>query len=337
MRRVPVVFAGFAIFINSARADAPLSYLRGFGEKADATTPLLWGLIVVSCVVIVLISAFVIAGAMMRRSRDVLPNYAPIALVSQAGGANWIIFGVGVSTLVLIGLVVWNGVTMAAILGPPPETKLEIEVRAHQWWWEFRYHDPDPSQGFTTANELHIPVGETVKFLLASDDVIHSFWIPALGGKTDVIPGQMNLAWLKADRPGIYRGQCGEYCGKQHAHMALLAKAESADDFSAWRKQQLAAAPPRPNGLADAADHFVLHCGACHTVRGTSAGGRVGPDLTHLMSRSTIAAASLPNNIGYLSGWIANPQGLKPGCHMPGLDISAHDLDRIRAFLETLK
>ncbi len=337
MWRAFFAFAGVLACINSARADTPLSYLSGFGDKADATTPLLWGLIFVSCVVIILISAFVLSGAWLRRSRDSMPTQGPIAVMSQPGGGAWITIGVGVSTLVLIGLVVWNGVTMAAILGPPPNTQLEIEVRAHQWWWEFNYHDANPSQSFTTANELHIPVGETVKFILASDDVIHSFWVPALGGKTDVIPGQMNLAWLKANRPGVYRGQCVEYCGKQHAHMGLLVKADPPDEYTAWRKAQIAAAPSRPNELGDAADLFVLNCGACHTARGTQAGGRVGPDLTHLMSRSTIAAASFPNNIGYLSGWIANPQGLKPGCHMPGLDISAHDLDRIRAFLETLK
>jgi cytochrome c oxidase subunit 2 len=170
---------------------------------------------------------------------------------------------------------------------------------------------------------------------LIGGDVIHSFWVPSLGGKTDTIPGQTNITWLQADRPGIYRGQCTEYCGKQHANMGFFVVAEPAQQFEQWRRQQIAPAAPSPNLAQDVAA-FQTRCGVCHTVRGTPAGGKVGPDLTHVMSRGTIAAGTLPNTPGHLTGWIANPQGIKPGNLMPQIDMSGADLNAIRSFLQTL-
>jgi cytochrome c oxidase subunit 2 len=229
-------------------------------------------------------------------------------------------------------------IVLAAVNGPPRPAKVTIEVTGQQWWWKARYLSDDASQVFTTANEIHIPAGEPVRIKLIGGDVIHSFWVPPLSGKTDTIPGQVNETWLEAAKPGRYRGQCTEFCGWQHAHMALYVIAEPRPDFDNWRNAQLqpAAAPTTPE--VTRGEHlFVFHCGACHMVRGTQAGGSVAPDLTHLMSRGTIAAGTLPNTIGDLSGWIANPQGIKPGARMPDLFLSGPELQDIRSFLLTLK
>ena len=171
-----------------------------------------------------------------------------------------------------------------------------------------------------------------------SEDVIHSFWIPALSGKTDLIPGQTNETWIEADRAGIYRGQCSEFCGDQHAGMAMYVVAQPPEDFELWRKQQIAPANLSGEGaVVDGQQAFDLRCGACHTVRGGGAGGIAGPDLTHLMSRANIAAGLLPNTPGYLSAWIADPQKLKPGTLMPRVVLAAGELQAIGGFLQTLK
>jgi len=168
--------------------------------------------------------------------------------------------------------------------------------------------------------------------------VIHSFWVPPLNGKMDTIPGQMNVTWLDASEPGTYRGQCTEYCGLQHAHMALFVIAQAPSDFRNWWKHQLVDQPePRTNAERSAMQTFIVRCGGCHTVRGTNAGGRVGPDLSHLMARHTIAAGTLPNTPGNLSAWIADPQGVKPGNFMPTLDLTGRELSDVRSYLETLK
>jgi len=202
--------------------------------------------------------------------------------------------------------------------------------------WRARYRDKEQPSAFLTANELHIPVGRPVRVELASDDVIHSFWIPQLAGKIDAIPGRTNVLWMQADRPGTYRGQCGEFCGAQHAHMAMVVVAEAPADYAAWRQRQLAPAREAQGPLAAGQASFVAHCGACHTVRGTQAGGILGPDLTHLMSRKAIAAGILPNTRGNLAAWIADPQSIKPGTRMPAARISPQDLQVVLAWLATL-
>jgi cytochrome c oxidase subunit 2 len=249
----------------------------------------------------------------------------------------WIYIGLALTTVALAGSVTWTIVTMAAIASPSQPPRLTIAIRGHQWWWEATYQNGDPSRQFTTANELHVPVGEPVRLELTTADVIHTFWVPAISGKTDLIPGQTNLAWIEANQPGIYRGQCNEYCGQQHAHMALTLYADPPDKFQAWWDAQLRGAASPPEAVAAGKLAFARQCGACHTVRGTLAGGRVGPDLTHLMSRGTIAAGALPNTIASLSGWIADPQAIKPGCKMPNLELSGPELEAVRSYLLTLK
>jgi cytochrome c oxidase subunit 2 len=185
---------------------------------------------------------------------------------------------------------------------------------------------------------LHIPVGRSVHIELLSDDVIHSFWIPALAGKTDVIPGQTNVAWLEATKPGIYRGQCTEYCGEQHAQMAMYVIADPPAQFQSWWDTQLASAP-QANSDAVAYGQAIVteRCGACHSIRGTSAGGIFGPDLTHLMSRRTIAAGTLPNDRENLAHWISHAQAIKPGSRMPTIALSPDELVAVATYLQTLE
>ena len=321
-----------------ASAETPMSYMRTFGPAADPVTRLNWGLLTISVLVTVLIGGLVLWAALRRRPPAALAADGRPSLGPARGGTMWIYVGVGISTLVLLASAVWTLLTLSAIAAPQGKPAVTIEVTGHQWWWAVRYVDADPSQTIFTANEIHIPVGKPVQLNLMSGDVIHSFWVPQLAGKTDLIPGLTNHAWLQASQPGDFRGQCGEYCGAQHAHMALHVIADEPAAFETWRQRQLdeAAAPQAAQALRGQ-EVFMTRCSACHAVRGTRAGGTLGPDLTHLMSRGTIAAGMLPNNTGSLSGWIADAPGLKPGTRMPAIDLSPDDLHAVVAYLEVLK
>jgi cytochrome c oxidase subunit 2 len=312
----------------------PLGMFAPSGVGARDISPLLWGLIWLSVVVIVLIAVAVVAGIVVRAPGDRDP--ALVKVERSGNGLWWIYGGVGISTIVLIAFVGWTIATMAGIAKPPHPAAFTIEVSARQWWWGFKYDDVDPARVFSTANEIHIPVGVPVHFTLTSPDVIHSFWVPALGGKTDVIPGRTNEMWLEADKPGVYRGQCSEYCGEEHAQMALFVFAEPEAQFETWRAEQMKPAASVSGAAALGETQFVTNCGKCHTVRGSDAHGTAGPDLTHLMSRTTIAAGMLDNTIGNLSGWIADPQAIKPAAKMPNVDLSGPQLQSVLAYLETL-
>jgi cytochrome c oxidase subunit II len=338
VRGIRLIIASTTALAASSRlcgaAGEPMSALRADGLMSARILPLTWGLLFVSAAVVVIIAALVLVGVLLRGRTGAVAE-APLVGGEPHG---WVSIGVVLSTVVLAALVVWTSFTMAKIANPPSAPALSIEVIGHQWWWEFVYLNDDPSKIFTTANEVHIPVGKPVRFALDGADVIHTFWVPSLGGKTQMIPGQTNLTWLEADRPGVYRGQCSQYCGEQHAHMILEVFADRPDAFETWRQSQLrAASAPSSDETRLGEQRFIERCGACHTVRGTRAAGRVGPDLTHLMSRTTIAAGLLPNNPGFLSGWIASPQALKPDALMPDPELSGHDLAGIRSFLLTLK
>jgi cytochrome c oxidase subunit II len=321
-----------------ADAAAPLSYLEAYGPRAYPINSLLWGLIAISFAVIVMAIVLVLMGTFRGRARgEALPGR--LGVERPGRGIEWVVIGVGVSTLVLFAVTLWTVVTLAAVSSPPGgKADLNLEIVGHQWWWEVIYQDDQPAPTFHSANEMHIPVNRNVAATLKTTDVIHSFWVPTLTSKTDLIPGQTNQTWFAASRPGIYRGQCTEYCGKQHAHMGFEVIAQSPDDFSAWRAQQLRPAPaPVSDEAAADRNTFVQKCGACHSVVGTPAAGVLGPDLSHLMGRRTIAAATLPNTVGHLSAWIADPQHVKPGALMPRLDVSGPELERIRRFLATLE
>jgi cytochrome c oxidase subunit II len=214
-------------------------------------------------------------------------------------------------------------------------------VVGRRWWWEVKY----PDQGMTTANEIHIPVGVPVQVQLQSADVIHSFWVPELHGKMDLVPTRINNIMIQADTAGVYRGQCAEFCGLQHAHMGLMVIAESKSDFDKWirAQEQPAAAPTDQTALQGQQVFMSAGCVFCHTVRGLEdkeidrSGVDLGPDLTHLSSRLTIAGASLTNNKGNLAGWVVDAQHVKPGSLMPNIYINSEDLQNLLAYLETLR
>ena len=328
---------GILVALPASSACAqPMSYLRTFGPAGNPATQLGHGLGIVSIVVIIVIAVLLLAAIVRRRARPASARELTVA--RDEGGVSWIYIGVGISTVVLIVCAGWTMFTVAAVAMPAAAQDLTLQVTASQWWWGVRYVDRDPSRIFDAANEIHIPVRTPVRLQLDSPDVIHSFWIPRLAGKTDVIPGLNNVMWLQADEPGVYRGQCGEFCGVQHAHMAMYVIADTAADYQAWAARQLADAPaPATDITRRGQQTFVANCGACHRVRGTAAGGILGPDLTHLMSRRTIAAGLLPNSPGNLSAWIADAQALKPGTRMPTLALSGNDLHAVVAYLETLQ
>jgi cytochrome c oxidase subunit 2 len=217
---------------------------------------------------------------------------------------------------------------------------LVIEVTGHQWWWEVTYRDTAPSKRITTANEIHIPVGRPVHVYSSSQDVIHSFWVPNLHGKKDGIPGYTNDTWIQADSAGTYRAQCAEYCGYQHAHMALIVVAEPEQKFEEWVALSLSpAAQPTDSTVKRGRDVFVSNsCMMCHAIAGEPmAGSNVGPDLTHFASRPTIGAGTLPNTRGNLAGWIVDPQRIKPGVKMPPNQLSPADLNALLDYLRSLK
>jgi cytochrome c oxidase subunit 2 len=314
---------------------APMNYLWTEGPRANPITALTWGLIWLSLAVIAIIALLVLWGVLARRRRGPAGFLKGMAVERPAGGLKWIWIGLVPTVIALLIALVWTVGVVRAVDSPAVAPVLTLQVTGHQWWWEVTYEGSRPNQVFATANEIHIPVGRPVLIELKAADVIHSFWVPGLGGKTDAIPGRTNLTWLQADRAGVYRGQCAEFCGLQHAHMAVIVVADPPAAFEAWRSGQLAIASRA--GQDEGRGLFESRCGACHTVRGTVAIGVVGPDLTHLMSRTTIAAGALPNNDASRLGWISNPQALKPGARMPATDLSAGELHLVGAYLETLR
>lgn len=311
------------------------SALDAAGPQAGRIEDLWWIFFWVCTTVFVLVLIALLAAVLHRRRRDEQQrgDGGERHLVRAVGGAT------AVSGVILIGLLIVSVSTGRAVLSLPPADALTLEVVGHQWWWEIRYEDPVSSRRFTTANEIHIPVGRPIRVKTRSNDVIHSFWVPNLHGKRDLIPGHPSETWLQADRPGVFRGPCAEFCGAQHANMHLLVVAEPPAAFEAWRQAQLkpAAPPATPLQLRGQTVFLSLPCSTCHTIAGTPAGGRIGPDLTHLASRRTLAAGTLPNTRGYLGGWILDPQTQKPGSKMPPVALQPDDLEALLAYLESLR
>jgi cytochrome c oxidase subunit 2 len=246
--------------------------------------------------------------------------------------------GIILPGLVLSALLI-HTMRAAPRLSAEQAAKVVIEVIGHQWWWEVRYLDSADNVDFVTANEIHIPVGRKVEVRLRSADVIHSFWVPALAGKLDLIPGKDNRLRLAADQAGVFRGQCAEYCGGPHAQMAFYVMAVDMDRFDAWRRVQRRPAAMATDAAADSGRAlFLSSCPACHTVRGTPAGGKLGPDLTHFASRRSLGAAILPNRAGTVAGWITSSQHLKPGNLMPEFrQFTAAEVQALVAYLGSLE
>jgi cytochrome c oxidase subunit II len=239
--------------------------------------------------------------------------------------------GIVLPGVVLFALLVYTLLAAARMQAAHGAPALRIEVVGEPWWWRVRYLDAQGRLDFVTANEIHIPVGRTVELRLRSDNVLHSFWVPALAGKLDMIPGKDNRLALRAERAGVYRGQCAEYCGAAHARMAFLVVADGAEAFEQWRAAQRA--PARTTNAL-----FEARCAACHTVRGTAAAGALGPDLTHVGSRLSLGAATLPNDARGAVAWIAGSQHVKPGNLMPSFDdLRADELDALASYLAGLR
>jgi cytochrome c oxidase subunit 2 len=308
------------------------SIIHPAGIQAERLSHLWWILSGICAIVWLAIAIATLIA--IRRGRNAAAADAPDARVSRN-----VAIAAGVSVVALFGILFESVITGRALDSLRTTDAVRIQVTGNQWWWDVQYDNPTPSLRVTTANEIHIPVGRPVKFDLVAVDVIHSLWIPNLQGKVDLIPGRLNELWLRADRPGVYRGQCAEYCGLQHAKMALVVVAEPSDDFERWLAANRASAPP-PTTPAQMRGRDVVErgpCAMCHNIGGTLAGGRTAPDLTHIASRSTIGAGSVPNTPGYLAGWISDPQHIKPGNRMPPTGLSGEELQAVLAYLEILK
>jgi cytochrome c oxidase subunit 2 len=250
-----------------------------------------------------------------------------------------VIIAVAATVVIMLTFVVMSVSTGSALAKVGGTKPLRIDVVGHQWWWEVKYDDPIPQNVVNTANEIHVPVGRPVLIKMSSTDVIHSFWAPNLAGKKDLIPGHETTTWFRADSAGVYRGQCAEFCGHQHAKMAFYIVAEPRLEFEKWLGQQREPAKRPTDSLTQAGERVFLSgtCAMCHSIGGTGAFGTVGPDLTHLASRRTIAAGTLPLNTGNLAGWILDPQSIKPGAKMPPNQIDPQSLQVLLAYLGTLK
>ncbi|PRX31326.1 cytochrome c oxidase subunit 2 [Paraburkholderia sp. BL18I3N2] len=337
-QRALVGIARVALTLAAARAQAshiaPLNYfLHAAGPAAAPTMRLGWAMAAISVTVTVVIAGLLIAAIVRKR-----PAAASDSLDAEAGGMRWIYIGTGVSSVALLAMLVYVLITLESVATPATHPQLSITVTAYDWWWKVDYaDDPNPARNFSTANEIHIPVGEPVKIALKSADVVHAFWVPQLAGKTQTIPGQTNEQWFQADRAGIYRGQCSQFCGAQHAHMAFEVVAQSPADFSAWRDAQgRPAVAATDSSVAAGRRLFAERCAGCHTIRGTDADGLQAPDLTHLNSRRLIAAGAVTNTPDHLLDWIQHAQSIKPEALMPSIALSAGDAAALSAYLATL-
>ena len=328
MTRRPVVL--LALFLSGCAS--PQSALHAGGSSALALKDLILFLVLVCLAVWLAVVGFLLWSLTRRRA----------AALQDAGAERGMRRGVYAALAVTILIV--TGLTLASFdatrhldAGAGPD--VVIRVKAQQWWWQFTYPNAQGEPAFQTANELHVPVGRRIRLELEALDVIHSLWIPSLAGKLDMIPGRKNILTLQALRPGIYRGQCAEFCGLQHSHMAFVVLAETEEDYQRWWSAQAAPAiPPRTEEVrAGQAVFMTKPCAACHTIRGTEARGSTGPDLTHIGSRVTVGAGLLERTRGSLAAWIADPQTLKPGNNMPLVPLSSDELRQVSAYLDALK
>jgi cytochrome c oxidase subunit II len=306
--------------------------------QARLVANLWWWMLAVGGAIWLIVVATMLYASFTRHGHRISDERQQVSPGTHRGIERTVIGAGFVTVLVLAAFLIFD-YSVGHALAQHPQRALTINVTGHQWWWEFEYQDPDPSKRITTANEVHVPVGEPVQFKLRAADVIHSFWAPSLNGKRDLIPGYVSSQWFEADTAGVYRGQCAEFCGLQHAKMAFFVIAEPPAKFAAWMAAA-AQSPPPP------ADSTLLHgqrvflssgCAVCHTIGGTAAQAFVGPPLTHLESRSTIAAGTLPNTRANLMGWITNPQAIKPGVIMPAVPLTPVQLTALVGYLETLK
>ena len=334
--RIALITSAFLLPV--AALGTPQSILNTAGPAAAKLAVLGWIVFIVFAVVATIVIGLLI-WAVVRRTGS-LSEHAPW---NEGGGQGWILIGgFAIPFIILCGLYVYSlqGTTAFPLHDDDmAEMHPEILVIGHQWWWEVHYLSKSTDQQFTTASEIHIPTGRPVDIELKSADVIHSFWIPALHGKVQLVPGLTNYVRVQANRAGEFQGECAVYCGAQHAHMRLLVIAQPPSDYAAWRNQQLKPASPPESSQAQLGETVFngSACALCHTVRGTDAEGTVGPDLTHIAGRKYLASDSYINNTANLEAWITHAQSLKPGALMPNLTLySGKDLQNLVAYLQQL-
>ena len=301
----------------------------------------LWTVTLTVCSLVfaaVLIALLFAVARAPRVSRDASPDLGSLERPERRVGR--VVSGASIASVVLLfGLLLADIMTDRALSRLPVADAVHLEMTGHQWWWEARYADDTPGSGFAVANELHVPVGRPVVISLKADDVIHTFWVPNLHGKKDMIPGRESTIEFRADRAGTYRGQCAEFCGLEHALMAFTVVAEPPAEYDAWVARQRTPAPQPVDALQAQGERLFTtgNCAGCHTVRGTSANGVIGPDLTHVMSRPMLAAETFENTPANLESWIKAPGSMKPGTTMPASQLSAQDLNALIAWIRTLQ
>jgi cytochrome c oxidase subunit 2 len=307
--------------------------LAPYGSQAELIAAETRYLLAMATIVFVTVAAVLLMALVRHRKRTGAVPTSDSRIAAVVAGAL-----IATTAVLAVNLVV--DMRVAHALGHlSRDNALTIKITGQQWWWQVEYQHASPSKTVTTANEIHIPAGEPVLLELRSTDVIHSFWVPQLHGKRDLIPGLSNSLWIEAAEPGVFRGQCAEFCGHQHANMSVLVVAEARADFDRWYEAQLRPAGVPPDALALEGRQLLLDkgCPLCHTIRGTEASGRVGPDLTHLASRQTIAAATLPNSTAALQQWLLDPHAFKPGVKMPQNRLTPRELEALLAFLGSLR
>ena len=334
MRRAPVLLA----LLLLQGCTGMQSVLNPAGYGAIRVAELWWFMFVVGIAVWLIVMALGIHVLFIRRSP---PSPRPIAqrVDGDRRRTRWVIGGVAATLAILFAVFIYSLVVSRSIHALARSDALTIEVVGHQWWWEVIYHDADQERAFVTANEIRVPVGEPVQILLRSRDVVHSFWVPNLSGKIDLIPGRTNRLWIRAEEPGTFRGQCAQFCGMQHAHMAFMVVAHTPDEYAQWAAAQREPAPAPTDPLEQRGQQVFLEtgCAICHTIRGTDARASVAPDLTHVAGRLSLAAGILPNTPGHMLGWISAPQAIKPGNRMPRVELQSEELQALLAYLMTLR
>lgn len=328
-RGASVTLAAVALLSAACDEGSP-STLDSRGPGAARIEGLWWLMLWISVVVMAIVLGFLVFAVIKGRRADAVADHR-----ARWGEPFIVVAGVIIPAVILTAVFALSLRDMAAIARPDEPASMTVEVVGHDWWWEARYNGGE----IVTANEIHIPAGQPVRVELTTDDVLHSFWVPQLQAKTDTVPGRVNHTWLEADMPGRYRGQCAEFCGLQHAKMAFFVVAQSPDDFEAWLENQSEPAQePAGDASARAGQDVFLNstCSGCHAIEGTAAASDVGPDLTHLASRDTIAGGVLDNNRNNLEQFISDPQSLKPGVSMPPTDLTSEDLQALVDYLEQL-
>lgn len=327
---------GIAVLLLATNCSPYQSAQNPAGPQAERLYSLwIFQLVVATAVFLVVVA--VAAFATRRAARN--PELPPQDEASHRRLTRAVATATAVTVVILFGGFIYSLTTGRALASLPAKSALTIQVTGYQWWWGVEYVDTTPSRRVMTANEIHIPVGVPVQIIGKAHDVIHSFWVPNLHGKKDLIPGHTTATWFQADSAGLYRGQCAEFCGHQHANMALWVVAEPREAYERWYAGQLATPSDPTDSTARTGQSVFMSktCAMCHTIGGTLAGSRVGPDLTHVGSRRSIAAGTLANTPANLASWIKNPQAIKPGSRMPPTDLTRAELAALVTYLESLK